>query len=130
MLRLQAEPGAKPIHLAALSTDGAVQEIACVELDAGLGGKHLEHAPADRFFHARREPERAPARVQHPIVVVSFSQLQLLVSLLDSRPNWSGLAEIEGCSRYSAKFSERNQARIHGSVAIRLQGDQVSGDVA
>src|SRR4051812_44916678 len=54
VLRLETERRALFVDLAALARDLSVQEIARVELDAGLGGEHVHRAPARGIDDVRR----------------------------------------------------------------------------
>ena len=53
MLRLEAEAAAVPVDSAAPAGDHAVEEVAGVELDAGLLGADLEGASGDRLVDDR-----------------------------------------------------------------------------
>src|SRR5262249_3614466 len=63
VLRLQTEPEAPVVHLAALAVDRAVEEVARVELHARLGGHHLERATRRRIGDTRRLTHRASLTV-------------------------------------------------------------------
>src|SRR5260370_20804336 len=95
MLRLQTEAGTAPIRLAALSLDRAVQEVAGVELHARFGGMDFEHATALRLFHSRGQRQRFSTLVEHPVVIVSPAEHQLLIYLFDARSDRRGLARLE-----------------------------------
>jgi hypothetical protein len=60
MLRFHAEGVADLINLAALAGDRAVQEIAGVELQAGLGRPDFHDAAAGRFDDARGQRRIRP----------------------------------------------------------------------
>src|SRR6185295_2305055 len=90
MLRLQAESVALLVHPSRLAGQRAVQKIAGVELDARLGGGHVEHASAGRFLEPCRVMQGrscgpADRTVQHPVMVVAVAVLQLRMIGCDAR---------------------------------------------
>ena len=62
VLRLEAHAVALPVGLAAAAAQPAVEEVAGVELDAGLGGLDLHHAARGRIGEARGVHEAAARR--------------------------------------------------------------------
>src|SRR5271156_3336741 len=102
MLRLQTQPGAARVHLAAFAVDRSVQEIAGVKLQARLRGHYFKNAAADRLLDARGQAQSAS--VQHPVVIVAMAELQLLVIGFDSRTYASGFSKVERRAGDGAKL--------------------------
>src|SRR5262245_37836358 len=94
MLGLQAEAGARAIDRAGLAAR-AVEEVARVELDRGLGGQHLEHPAADRLGYPRRAPQPAVGAFDLEAVVVAAGEPQLLIVVVDPRTDRGSLPEVE-----------------------------------
>src|SRR4029450_1550874 len=78
VLGLEGEGVALAVGPAAGADDGAVEEVAGVELDAGLDGQDLEHPPAPRVLQPGRQLQPGAVPVEHPGVVVAAAQPQLL----------------------------------------------------
>ena len=80
MLGLQGEAVALAVHPPAGADERAVEEVAGVELDAGLGGEHLEGAAAVGVLGAGGEEQLAVVQlaVEHPVVVVAAPDHELL----------------------------------------------------
>src|ERR1700680_3356237 len=119
MLRLQTQRGPARIHRAAFSFDRPVQKIPGVKLNAGLGRPDLHHTTVRWLLYPSRETDLLRANpIDHPVVVVSFAKLQLLVVMLDPRPDRRRLAEIEWSARNRFQHSCRNQPAIHRSEMV------------
>src|SRR5258708_28487484 len=95
MLRLERKSRAPGIDLAALAMKRAVEEVASVELDARFRGKHFQHTAALRIPNASSKRRRSGHMVEDEVMVVAFAEFQLLVIVLDTLSNRSGLPEVE-----------------------------------
>src|SRR6185312_16380033 len=93
-LRFEAEGIRLPIESVAFAAQRAVEEVAGIELQAGLVGQQLHDAPAMRGFDPRSEAH-AIALHQTIIVIVAAAAPQLLVIGSDTRADRFELAEIE-----------------------------------
>src|SRR4029450_6950261 len=82
VLGLEGEAVALAVGPAAGADDGAVEEVAGVELDAGLDGQDLEHPPAPRVLQPGRQLQPGAVPVEHPVVVVAAAELQLLEAVV------------------------------------------------
>src|ERR1019366_789156 len=115
MLGFETEGRVLRIDLAALAGEGAVEEIAGVELNARLGGEHFHHAAGGGPFDARRESEARAFAIDHPIVVVAMAELELFVVLVGARADGGGLGEIEGRAGDGLELAGGDQAGIDRS---------------
>src|SRR3954471_23856059 len=93
MLRLQTKAVPPAVRVAVLS-DLSRQVIARIELDARLGRRDIQGAPADRFSDPRRVTKPGPA-AQHEIMVVAFAAADLLVVGIDSRADRGRSSKVE-----------------------------------
>src|SRR5829696_2746016 len=114
MLRLQAEAVAEGVYLAALAFETPVEKVAGVELDAGLRRVDVHDAPGCLLGHADRLPQRACLPVQHEVVIVTLSELDLLVVRRDSGADGHRLPEIERATRNRPQFAGRDQGVVDG----------------
>src|SRR5262249_57611619 len=95
VLRLQAEGVALLVAVSALAGDGAVEEVAGVELYARLGREDL-HDPARRRLGDEGGPlEAGPLPHEDEVVVVPPPADELLVLLPDPGPDGERLPELE-----------------------------------
>src|SRR5690349_19936669 len=83
VLRLQRQRPAMAVDLTAFAPDRAVEEVARVELNSRLVGVDVESAAAGRLDDSGGMVARAAA-VEHPIMVVTARDLELLVRLVDT----------------------------------------------
>lgn len=122
MLGLQAKAGSISETLAALSKDRAIQKIAAVELNARFGRQDLQYASAGGFENLRGQLRVvAIAAFQNPIVIVTASEFELFVFLLDARADGGELGEIERSTADRAQFSGRNDCGIDGRKILGMQ---------
>ena len=113
MLCFQAKACAMAVELSPFATHFAVQEVPTVELNARLGRQHFQHSSTRGFedLGGNLQPTFI-GPFQDPVVVVPLPKLQLLVALIDSRPDGSRLREIKGAAADRPQFSCRYQRRI------------------
>ena len=91
---------------------GAVEEIARIELDAGLVGQEFEDAAGQRIFDPRRQPRFADgAAAQAKIVIVALADPKLFVRVADARADAMRFAEIERRCLDRAGRAQRNAGR-------------------
>src|SRR5690606_41549783 len=93
VLGRKAERVALPVGPAARALKGAVEEVAGVELHAGLGGVDGERAAGATLPDLRSELEAAA--VEHEVVVVSASADELFVSFPDPLADRVRTGEVE-----------------------------------
>src|SRR4051812_20939727 len=118
MLGFQAECGSFLIRKAAFSELGAVEEIARVELDAGLGSEDFEDAATDGFADFCGWGERATIAIENEIVIVTDAVAELLVIVIDARANGAGGGEIERRIGDRLNLSSGNEQVINRRIAI------------
>ena len=81
-LRLQTERVVLAMNAAIFAGHGSIEEIARIELDAGLVGPEVENAAGSQIFHARGKTWRAGgAAGQTVIVIVALPDLDLLIRI-------------------------------------------------
>jgi len=84
VLGLQAESVAAVVDGAAFADFDAVEEIAAVELDAGFGRQHFEHAAGARLVDGCREDRLSLGGLEHVVLVVAVGASELLVVGFDA----------------------------------------------
>src|SRR4051794_17311973 len=134
MLGLQGQTIAEPVHSAAFAGDGAVQEIAGIELQTWLGGRDLHRATTRRLDDSRRKKQRVcrgAVPIQHPVVVVAVAVANLgVLPLVDSRSDCRRRAEVEWRALHGRDLARRYQRRVYWRSRIGVDGEHVSEDVA
>lgn len=130
VLRFQAESRAPAVLDAMPAGEVTVEEVGAIELHARLGGLHLQRAAALGVSDDRRQMQLARLAVEHPVVVVTAGQLELLVVVVDPRANDLGFAEVERRAGYWSQFAGRNQRRVNGSKPVGGDFDLLVENVA
>lgn len=129
MLGLQAEAAAVRVGLPGFAGEGAVEEIAAVELQAGFGREHLEHAAGVRFVQARGQHRLgAAAGRQREVVVVAEAELQLRVVGRDALADRMRRGEVKGRAAHGGDFAGRDQAAIHRGVGVGIDLEFMAED--
>src|SRR5580698_7062405 len=118
MLRLQAESPMLCVGDAVTPDEAAIEEVAGIELDAGLRGFDRQLAAAHRISNDRCKAQNSRLAVQHPVEVISLAALQLLVVGVNTRADYLGLAEIHRRAGHRREFARRNQSRVNRGVAV------------
>src|SRR5689334_10398444 len=98
-----------------------IEEIARIELDAGLVGMYLEITAGIRVFGSGGYRRKIAGMVQHKIMVVASAELKLLVILIDAGAYFRRLPEIERRFCHWLNFSRRNQSAVHRSEAVCVE---------
>ena len=129
VLRLQAERAAMLVNMAGFACDCAVEEIAGVELQPGLRRRDIERSAALRILELRGVTQPRVA-IQDPVMVVALAVLDLLVIRVDARADRGRLAEVERRAVDGCELAGRNQPCIHRRVAIGVERQDMSEDVA
>src|SRR5450755_3129168 len=112
MLGLQAKSAAICQNGSILSSSGAIQKIAAIKLYARLRRPYLQHSSRYGFHDAGGQFWPAPGG-QNPVVVVAFSEFQLLIAIGDALSDSNRRSEIERRSLDFAQLSRGNQAVIN-----------------
>src|SRR4029077_7805727 len=96
-----------------------------IELHARLGGPHFHLPPGRRIVHLGRETQRSHFSIHDEVVVVAADVLDFT----DVRADGRGLAEIERRVRDALDLASGNERRIHRSVTIAVELQDVLKDV-
>lgn len=127
MLRFEAQAGVARVRDSSRTDDGAIESVGGVELDAGLGGEHLEDATALGVNDASGQDRRLRAAGQDEVMVVTGGGK---AGLLVARADRCGLREVQRCAFDPADFAGRDQLAVGGGVVVRRQPEFVAEDVA
>src|SRR4029077_14294395 len=109
VLGLEAEACAVFAHASRLSVNRAVEKVSAIELDARLVREDFEHAAGRRLVHRYIQTNGSVRAVQHPVVIVTFSESQLLVGLVDTSADCNGLTEVKRRAGHWTELSGRDQ---------------------
>ena len=108
------------------------EEIAAVELEAGLVGINFQHSSRRRAYDPGVQAEAAGAGVivYDPVVVVAVAVADLLIVGIYELAYGPGLAEIHRTAVYDHRMSKRYQLVIHGRHAAGRDLHDMVKDVA
>ena len=126
-LRLQRHAVAHAIGLPALAGQAAIEEIARIELHAGLGRQHLQHAARCRVGKAGEEARRARALAgDHPAMVVAVADADLVMGgVAHPRADHPGRAEIEGGACDGGEVAGGDRGLVGGEEVLGRDGQHV-----
>src|SRR5205814_3603699 len=125
VLRLQAKCRAMAVNLSTLAVNRAVEEVASIELNPGLGGEDLHDAPGFRLRDSRGERQAGAGTIQDKIVIVAPAEFQLFVGIVNTGSDGGGPAEVEGCAFDLAQLAGRDQGGVNRSKSVRVNHDLV-----
>ena len=129
--RLQADGVALAIGAAVLADEGAVQEVAGIELDARRGDADFHHPARHGIFHDRGGAQRARLAVDDEIVVIAAAIADLLVAAIaDAVAHPVRGAEIERGARHRSPLAGGNQGGTDRGEAGGVQRDHIAHHVA
>src|SRR5215472_2178366 len=95
MLRLEAETRPFAVRKPAFALQGAIEEVARIELQAGLGRGDVHGSTALGIGQPRGEFQPGALSIQYPVVVVAGPLFQLIVVLIDARADRRRLPKVE-----------------------------------
>src|ERR1700712_5723999 len=97
LLRLERDAVAHAVEVAALAHERPVKEVAGVELQAGLSGQNLQHAPRFRIFQSGSKLRcSGQPLIQREIMVVALSEADLFIApVADAVGDNTGPSKIE-----------------------------------
>ncbi len=130
VLGFQTKGCAARVGLAVLAFHFAVEEVARVELDAGLVSPNFEGAAGSGLVNFSGLGKSSGFGVKHPVMVVAFAEFELLIEGFDAFANFVSREEVEGSSLDGNQFACRDQPGIDGSVAAGEKGQFMIEDVA
>ena len=131
VLGLQREPVALPVHPSTRPDESPVEEVPGVELDSGLGREDLENSAAVGLQHTRRADHRrvgGAAPVEHPVVVVTAADHELLEAVADPVSDRGRPGEVHRRAGHRIDCAGRDQRRIHRGVVGRVELQDVIVD--
>src|SRR5439155_3722996 len=126
---LEAEAGPVLVSVPSLPGDRAVEEVPRVELQPRLGGEDVERAAVRRLEHVCRVRQAGSGSVQHEVVIVAATPLELGVRLLDARADRRGCAEVERRAGDARQLARGNEGRVHRRVLVGVNRENVAEDV-
>src|SRR4051812_38053288 len=132
VLGLEGEGVALAVGLVANAEEGAVEEVAAVELGAGLVGVHLDRAAVLGLPEAGGEPETVVVRpaAEHEVVVVAAADDQLRVIVPEPGADRGRFGEVERRTGDRSDLPGRDQAGVDRGVLGGIQLQHVAVDVA
>src|SRR6478672_6179312 len=131
VMRLEGQSVAVLVDVPALSYGGAVEEVAGIELHAGLGGVDVERTSRGRLHDVRGTYEASlVSAVDDPGVIVAAAVLQLDVVGVDACADWRWCAEIERGLRDLHQLAGGDERRVHRDDLAGGDGEHVAEDVA
>src|SRR6266446_8325413 len=108
MLCLEAEAVTQMIGLLSFPRRGILQKIPCVKLNAGLSCEYLHYASRRFFDNFRCGPQLSRSSVQHKVVIVTLSELQLLVRFDYMCSNRGRLCKVKRRTFNTSNFAGGN----------------------
>ena len=105
MLRLEAEAITLLVDFPCFALESAIQEVAAVELNSGLCRVHRHHTARLGFGDTRGQANPSSGAVHNEIVVVTFSEVQLLIVRSDTFSNRVRPAKVEWSSLNFLQFA-------------------------
>ena len=97
------------VRSSALALKRAIEEVATVELDTRLRGRDTQHASTGWFVNLRCLGKAGPWGIEHPVVIVAFAKVQLLIVSFNVFSDACRVAEIKWRRSYRLQFAGRNQ---------------------
>src|SRR5690606_21263480 len=94
-------------------------KVAAVKLHAWLGGEHLKHASACGFIDRCGQFQLGTLAIEHEIMIVSTTEGELLIHVVDSLPYAPRRAVIKWSSPYPLSFTGWNQPLVYRRVQGR-----------
>ena len=133
VLGLEAEAAPLRVGALRLAAEASVEEVAGVELDAGLGGEDLEDAARLGFEDAGGEDRLgaggAWSAVEDEVVVVAVTELELGIRLVDVLADGFGAAEVEGGACDGEDLSAGDEVPVDGGEAASVELEDMAEDV-
>ena len=130
-LRLQAQRIELAMHAAIFADHPAIEEIAGIELHAGLIGPQFHGAARHRLFDARRQPRFAHnAAAQAEIMIIALADPKLLVGIADPRADAMRSRGNRTALRRPGRLAQRNAVRPYRQIIIRRDRETMIENVA
>ena len=117
------------IDNALLAGDGAVKEVAGIDLHAWLAGIFPEHNSSLRAVNLGGENGIVALGVKDPVVVEAVAVADLLIVRVNVIPDKLHLPEIKRSALDGSDLTSSHERRIHRSIVGRVDVQRVSGDL-
>src|SRR5262249_55566187 len=130
VLCLEAETGPMLVNGATLAFVRRVQKITAIKLQARLGRHDFHEYSRGRLIKRSDQLQVSSLSVEHPVMIVTSTKLQLLVLIPDPSSDRGRLGEIERCARDGSQLPGWNQALVDGGELVGLDHQFVPQDVA
>src|SRR5258705_8886085 len=95
VLRLQAETGPVLVNGATLTLICPVEKITAIKLHTRFRRQHFHESSRGRLVKRSDQLQLFSLPVEHPVMIVTFTKLQLFVVVLDPSSDRSRLVKIE-----------------------------------
>lgn len=130
MLGLEAEPKAMFVLLAPFTHVCTVEEIARIELYAGLGRQHFHNTAARFLIGSGCQAKRVRSLVQNPVVIVPSPVLELIVRIINTGTDCSCSCEIHRRPFHAFQLASRDEARLDRRESAGIDEELVIDDTS
>ncbi len=114
VLRLEAETGPVLVNGATLAFVRTVEKITAIKLQARFGRQDFHESSGRRLVNRSDRFQVFSLAVEHPVMIVPLSKLQLFVVGLDPSSDRSRFVEIKRSARNGLQLPGRNQTFVDG----------------
>src|SRR5258707_9120502 len=114
VLRLQTKAGPVLVNGATLAFVRPVEKITAIKLQAWLGRQDFHESSRRRLVKRSDQLQVFSLAVEHPVMIVPLSKLQLFVVVLDPSSDRSRFVEIERGASNGLQLPGRNQTFVDG----------------
>ncbi len=112
------------------SLEGAVQEVARVELQARLRREHLHHAARRRLGYLGRQLQRRPRAAKDEVVVVARSEGNLRILRIETIADGCRLPEVERRTVHFLQLAGWDESLANRSELVCVNHHHVPEDIA
>src|SRR5262249_58740072 len=113
VLRLQTETIALLVDVTGLAGNRAVEKVPGVKLYSRLSGRHIKRSAGLRFHKPHRVHQALALPVEHEIVVVPVSVVELLIIRTEAAADRRGPPEVERGAGDRSQLSRRDQRLVN-----------------
>src|SRR5258708_4372928 len=99
---------------ATLADVRAVEKITAIKLQARFGRQNFHESSRGRLVNRSDQLQVFSLAIEHPVMIVALSKLQLFVVVLDPSTDRSRFVEIERGASNGLQLPGRNQTFIDG----------------
>ena len=105
-----------------LSLYRTIEEIAGINLNSRFVRVNIEYDTRLRRFESGTLLRDIPFRIEYPVMVVTFTILQLNKIIVNTCSNGCGLTEIHVCIFYRSNLTGSHKSTVHRSICISING--------